>query len=114
MISMRRIRFEGHYAVMKDGEVVQVSTPEEILTDPANHYVSRFTENVDRGRIVTASSIMITQPIVARIRKDGQEIVLRKMKEKNLYVLPVVDGNRQFLGRGSFERCLESSEGRDS
>ncbi len=39
------------------------------MTDPANHYVSRFTENVDRGRIVTASSIMITQPVVARIRK---------------------------------------------
>ena len=77
---------------------VQVGTPEEILTDPANHYVSRFTENVDRGRIVTASSIMITQPVVARIRKDGPETVLRKMKEKNLYVLPVVDGNRQFLG----------------
>lgn len=85
-------------AIMKDGEVVQVGTPEEILTDPANHYVSRFTENVDRGRIVTASSIMITQPVVARIRKDGPETVLRKMKEKNLYVLPVVDGNRQFLG----------------
>ena len=83
---------------MTDGEVVQVGTPEEILTDPANHYVSRFTENVDRGRIVTASSIMITQPVVARIRKDGPETVLRKMKEKNLYVLPVVDGNRQFLG----------------
>ena len=59
---------------------------------------SRFTENVDRGRIVTASSIMITQPVVVRIRKDGPETVLRKMKEKNLYVLPVVDGNRQFLG----------------
>ena len=92
------IKLGDRIAIMKDGEVVQVGTPEEILTDPANHYVSRFTENVDRGRIVTASSIMITQPVVARIRKDGPETVLRKMKEKNLYVLPVVDGNRQFLG----------------
>ena len=92
------IKLGDRIAIMKDGEVVQVGTPEEILTDPANHYVSRFTENVDRGRIVTASSIMITQPVVARIRKDGPETVLRIMKEKNLYVLPVVDGNRQFLG----------------
>ena len=81
------IKLGDRIAIMKDGEVVQVGTPEEILTDPANHYVSRFTENV-----------MITQPVVARIRKDGPETVLRKMKEKNLYVLPVVDGNRQFLG----------------
>ena len=54
------IKLGDRIAIMKDGEVVQVGTPEEILTDPANHYVSRFTENVDRGRIVTASSIMIT------------------------------------------------------
>lgn len=72
------IKLGDRIAIMKDGEVVQVGTPEEILTDPANHYVSRFTENVDRGRIVTASSIMITQPVVARIRKDGPETVLRK------------------------------------
>lgn len=71
------IKLGDRIAIMKDGEVVQVGTPEEILTDPANHYVSRFTENVDRGRIVTASSIMITQPVVARIRKDGPETVLR-------------------------------------
>ena len=69
------IKLGDRIAIMKDGEVVQVGTPEEILTDPANHYVSRFTENVDRGRIVTASSIMITQPVVARIRKDGPETV---------------------------------------
>ena len=67
------IKLGDRIAIMKDGEVVQVG-------------------------IVTASSIMITQPVVARIRKDGPETVWRKMKEKNLYVLPVVDGNRQFLG----------------
>lgn len=92
------IKLGDRIAIMKDGEIVQVGTPEEVLTDPANHYVSRFTENVDRGRIVTASSIMITQPVVARVRKDGPETVLRKMREKNLYVLPVVDGSWQFLG----------------
>ena len=83
------IKLGDRIAIMKDGEVVQVGTPEEILTDPANHYVSRFTENVDRGRIVTASSIMITQPVVARIRKDGPETVLRKMKEKNLSLIHI-------------------------
>ena len=35
---------------------------------------------------------------MSNLGKDGPETVLRKMKEKNLYVLPVVDGNRQFLG----------------
>ena len=57
---------------------------------------------------------MITQPVVARIRKDGPETVLRKMKEKNLYVLPVVDGNRQFLGEVRLKDCLGSSESGES
>ena len=35
------------------GEVVQVGTSEEILTEPANDYVARFVENVDRSKIIT-------------------------------------------------------------
>ena len=92
------IKLGDRIAIMKDGEVVQVGTPEEILTDPANDYVTRFTESVDRGRVVTASSIMLTQPIVVRIRKDGPEAIIRKMRDKRLYALPVIGADEQFLG----------------
>ena len=92
------IKLGDRIAIMKDGEVVQVGTPEEILTDPANDYVTRFTESVDRGRVVTASSIMLTQPIVVRIRKDGPEAIIRKMRKKRLYALPVIGADEQFLG----------------
>lgn len=92
------IKLGDRIAIMKDGEVVQVGTPEEILTDPADDYVTRFTESVDRGRVVTASSIMLTQPIVVRIRKDGPEAIIRKMREKRLYALPVIGADEQFLG----------------
>ena len=91
------IKLGDRIAIMKGrgGRASKVPR-EEILTDPANHYVSRFTENVDRGRIVTASSIMITQPVVARIRKDGPETVLRKMKEKTYMYC------RSWMGIGNF------------
>lgn len=92
------IKLGDRIAIMKDGEVVQVGTPEEILTDPANDYVTCFTESVDRGRVVTASSIMLTQPIVVRIRKDGPEAIIRKMRKKRLYALPVIGADEQFLG----------------
>ena len=92
------IKLGDRIAIMKDGEVVQVGTPEEILNDPADDYVTRFTESVDRGRVVTASSIMLTQPIVVRIRKDGPEAIIRKMREKRLYALPVIGTDEQFLG----------------
>lgn len=92
------IKLGDRIAIMKDGEVVQVGTPEEILIDPANAYVTRFTESVDRGRIVTASSIMLSQPVVVRIKRDGPEAILRKMREKHLYALPVIGPGDQFLG----------------
>lgn len=100
------IKLGDRIAIMKDGEIVQVGTPEEILTDPANAYVTRFTESVDRGRIVTASSIMLKQPIVVRIKKDGPETILRKMREKHLYALPVIGNEDQFIGEIQYKDVL--------
>ena len=97
------IKLGDRIAIMKDGEVVQVGTPEEILTEPANDYVERFVENVGRGRIITASSIMKTKPVVARLKKEEPEAIIRKMREKNLFVLPVVGTDGQFLGEVSLK-----------
>ena len=88
---------------MRDGEVVQVGTSEEILTEPANDYVARFVENVDRSKIITAGSIMITRPAVARLRKEGPEVLIRKMKERDITVLPVIDENDKLIGEITLE-----------
>ena len=77
------IKLGDRIAIMKDGEVVQVGTPEEILTDPANAYVTRFTESVDRGRIVTASSIMLK------------------------HALPVIGNDDQFIGEIQYKDVLK-------
>ncbi|RHU22891.1 MULTISPECIES: quaternary amine ABC transporter ATP-binding protein [Parabacteroides] len=100
------IKLGDRIAIMKDGVIVQVGTPEEILTDPANDYVTRFTESVDRGRIVTASSIMLRQPIVVRIKRDGPETILRKMRERRLYALPVIGNDDQFIGEIHYKDVL--------
>ena len=101
------IKLGDRIAIMKDGEVVQVGTPEEILTDPANAYVTRFTESVVRGRIVTASSIMLKQPIVVRIKRDGPEAIFRKMRERRLYALPVIGNDDQFIGEIQYKDVLK-------
>ena len=41
-------------AVMKDGKIVQIGTPEQILSEPADEYVASFTADVDRARVLTA------------------------------------------------------------
>ena len=92
------IKLGDRIAIMKDGEIVQIGTSEEILTEPANAYVERFVENVDRSKIITASSVMVDKPIVARLKKEGPEVLIRKMREQNLTVLPVVDSNNLLVG----------------
>ena len=45
-------------AIMKEGRFVQVATPEGIVSEPADDYVSAFTRDVDRGRVLTADQVM--------------------------------------------------------
>ena len=97
------IKLGDRIAIMRDGEIVQVGTSEEILTEPANDYVARFVENVDRSKIVTAGSIMITRPAVARLRKEGPEVLIRKMKERDITVRPVIDENDKLIGEITLE-----------
>jgi glycine betaine/proline transport system ATP-binding protein len=45
-------------AVLKDGEMVQIGTPEEILDNPADEYITNFIEDIDRSRVLRAENIM--------------------------------------------------------
>lgn len=92
------IKLGDRIAIMKDGEIVQIGTSEDILTSPANDYVERFVEHVDRGSIVTAESVMINKPLVARIYKEGTEVIIRKMKEKSISTIPAIDNDGILIG----------------
>ena len=52
------LRIGDRVCVMKDGAVVQVGTPEEILTQPADSYVADFVQDVDQGRVIDVGSVM--------------------------------------------------------
>ena len=52
------LRIGDRIALMKDGEIVQIGTPEEILMSPSNEYVERFVEDVDLSKVLTAGHIM--------------------------------------------------------
>ena len=55
-------------------------------------------QSVDRSKIITAASVMVDKPLVARLKKEGPEVLIRKMLERNLTVLPVVDVNNVLVG----------------
>ena len=83
--------------LLKDGEVVQIGTPEEILTKPADDYVERFIEGVDMSRVLTAESAM--RPVRATAREDdGPRTALRKMKENAMDSIYVTSRDRKLKG----------------
>ncbi len=52
------IRLASRVAIMRDGQVVQIGTPEEIVLNPKTDYVANFTRNVNRGNVITVRSFM--------------------------------------------------------
>ncbi len=53
------IRIGNRIAIMKDGRIVQIGTPEEIVTQPADDYVRDFVEGISKLKLVFAHSIMV-------------------------------------------------------
>ena len=53
------IRIGHRIAIMKDGRIVQIGTPEEIVTQPADDYVRDFVEGISKLKLVYAHSIMV-------------------------------------------------------
>ena len=52
------VRVGHRIAIMRDGKVIQIGTPEEIVMKPADDYVSDFVKGISRLKIVQAKSIM--------------------------------------------------------
>jgi glycine betaine/proline transport system ATP-binding protein len=55
---LEAIKMGDHIAIMKDGEVVQIGTPEEIVANPVDDYVREFTEDVPRYKVLSVGKIM--------------------------------------------------------
>jgi glycine betaine/proline transport system ATP-binding protein len=101
------LRIGDRIAIMKDGEVVQVGTGEEILTNPANEYVERFVEDVDRSKVLTAENIM-ERPQTLRIKQSGPRVAMQRMKADNLSSMLVVDKDHVLKGYVTDEDILEA------
>jgi glycine betaine/proline transport system ATP-binding protein len=52
------IRLADRIAIMKDGEVIQVDTPEQLVLAPASEYVAEFTKHIPRAKVLTIGSVM--------------------------------------------------------
>src|SRR5215813_5120147 len=52
------IRLADRIAIMKDGEIIQIGSPEDLVTRPATAYVAEFTRDVQRAKVISAGALM--------------------------------------------------------
>ena len=110
------IRLADRVAIMKDGEVIQVGTPEELVIHPATDYVAEFTRDVNRAKVMSAKSLM-RQPgdaghggtvrPDAKIASFASEIVAAKRP------FAVVDETGAVLGEVTPNAVIDLLAGRD-
>ncbi len=91
------LRIGDRIALMKDGEIVQIGTPEEILKNPANEYVRKFVEDVDKSKVFSARHVM-KRPETINIDKHGPRVALQRMRKAGISSIYVVNKNRELLG----------------
>jgi glycine betaine/proline transport system ATP-binding protein len=91
------LRIGDRIALMKDGKIVQIGSGEEILTNPANDFVSEFVEDVDRSKVLTAQNIMI-KPITTNVDIDGPKVALKRMDTEEVSMLLATNRQRKLLG----------------
>jgi len=91
------LRLGSQVAIMKDGRFVQVGRPDEIVTAPADDYVSAFTQDVDRGRVLSVGSV--AREVASVARDDGTIADVRRvLKESEVDGVYVVDGGGRPVG----------------
>jgi glycine betaine/proline transport system ATP-binding protein len=90
------LKIGDRIALMKDGEIVQIGTPEEILTNPANEYVEKFVEDVDRSKVLAAEHVMKRAETITLDK--GPRVALQLMKDRGVSSLYVVDKKKRLIG----------------
>jgi glycine betaine/proline transport system ATP-binding protein len=106
------LKLGDEIAILRDGEVVQVGSPEEIVTSPADEYVQEFVQDASPARVLTAGNIM-SEPNLLTYAWEGPKTALTLMHSNKRRAAFIVNKSRQLLGvirEKELEKLLEAEE----
>lgn len=96
-------------AIMKDARIVQIGTPEEILANPCDDYVEKFTVDIDKTKVLPVRSIMSVPGCLTKI-KDGPKVALQEMKANSVSSAYVVDEKLHLQGIVTLSAAMKAIE----
>jgi glycine betaine/proline transport system ATP-binding protein len=103
------LRLGDRIAILKDGLLIQVGTPEEILSNPADDYVSDFTRDVNRIRVLSASNVMIS-PRSLVIERGGPRAALEFMQKEGLSSVFVTNRDMKLEGLLALDEAIDAAK----
>ena len=98
------VRVGDRIAIMRDGEVVQLGAPNDVVLNPADSFVREFTQDVRLHGMVTAASIMDT--VFETIRDTASvDDLIQRLESPDLSSLCCVDAEGHYLGKSDLARA---------
>ena len=112
------IKLADRIAIMKDGLIIQVGTPEQLVINPATNYVKEFTNDILRSKVLTASSIMEkisnkTNNYIKINEKSVVESFAADLIDNNTNALVMNDANKE-VGIITKEKVIDILINRDN
>lgn len=101
----------SHVGILREGRMVQVATPEEMLSNPADDYVKKFVDNVDPSKVYCVRNIMVTPASMIKAT-DGVNIALKSMKSNGVSSAYIVGEQMHFIGIITLEDALAVRAGK--
>jgi glycine betaine/proline transport system ATP-binding protein len=106
-------RLGDRVAVMKDGQIVQVGTPEEILNNPSDAYIEDFVKSIDRTKVIQAKNIMQKPNALVSI-KSGVRVAIKEMQANGLSSVFVVGEKMTLKGIVTIDDCVAAIKRKQS
>ncbi|MDO4905523.1 MAG: glycine betaine/L-proline ABC transporter ATP-binding protein [Lautropia sp.] len=86
------LRLGNRIAILKDGELVQEGTPEDILLSPATDYVQAFLQDVNRSKVLSAGHVLQEGPRLTLTTRTRPRHAMALLQSKRFDYAPVLDG----------------------
>jgi glycine betaine/proline transport system ATP-binding protein len=94
-------------AIMRDGKIIQIDTPENMSENPTDDYVKEFIDGADKSKVLSAKCVMITPSCIIR-PKDNAFYAMKVMKENDVSSAYAVDGKMNFKGILTLDSAVEA------
>jgi glycine betaine/proline transport system ATP-binding protein len=100
------LKLGDNIAIMKDGEIIQTGTPEEVITAPSDGYVREFVQDASPAKVITASSIM-EEPEVILYEWQSPKVAMHRLRTKHIDEAFLVNRGGKLMGLITMDRLIE-------